>query len=267
MDMLPKYLYKFEKLNVQTLPNLKNAQVYFNTPASFNDPFDGSVLEASVILTDRNVVELYKRYLQNKNQIIDIEVNSIKDIPQKDIDQIHISFEKVLKHQQLEILNERGCTCFSEVKDNILLWSHYADGHKGICLEFDTSFPLFGKVKEVKYSQKFPSMDPIKMLFGNRDEISEEWLKPLCTKYECWGYEKEWRVFHEKPNIEYGYSVEALKLVYFGLSVNHADLEIVCLALLGQSKDVKFYRACKDTSKYSLSFEELIYTPYVEIKK
>lgn len=265
--MPPKYLYKYEKINVQTLRNLKNAQIYFNTPASFNDPFDCSVLEASVILGDNEVVELYKRFLKSKNKLANTEINSVEDIPKDDIKQIHQASEKHLKAQQNKILTQTGCTCFSEINDNILLWSHYADGHKGICLEFDTSFPLFAKVKDVKYSQRFPSMDPIKMLFGSNDEISEEWLKPLCTKYECWGYEKEWRVFHEEPNIEYGYSVEALKSVYFGLSVSYTDLEIVCLTLLGQSKDIKFYRTHKDKSRYALSFEEFTYTPYIGGKK
>lgn len=264
--MLPKHLYKFEKLNVQTLRNLKNAQIYFNTPASFNDPFDCSVLEASVILGDNEVIELFKRYLKANNKLVDFEINSIKDIPQEYIDQIHEASEKNLKDQQAKFLNKTGCTCFSEVNENILLWSHYADGHKGICLEFDTSFPLFAKVKEVKYSQRFPSIDPIKLLFSSKDEISEEWLKSLCTKYECWSYEKEWRIFHEEPNIEYGYSVDALKSVYFGLAVNNTDLEVVCLTLKGQSKDIKFYKALKDKSKYSLFFEEFIYKPYIEIK-
>lgn len=265
--MLPKYLYKFEKLNVQTLRNLKNAQIYFNTPASFNDPFDCSVLEASVTLGDNEVVELFKRYLKAGNKIVDFEINSIKDIPQQYIDQIHEASDKNLIDQQDKFLNKTGCTCFSEVNDNILLWSHYTDGHKGICLEFDTSFPLFAKVKEVKYSQRFPSIDPIKMLFGSNNEISEEWLKPLCTKYECWSYEKEWRLLHKEPNVEYGYPVEALKSVYFGLSVNHADLEIVRLTLLGQSKDIKFYKVHKDKSKYAVTFEEFTYIPHIKIKK
>jgi hypothetical protein len=110
-------------------------------------------------------------------------------------------------------------------------------------------------------------MDPIKMLFGSNEEIAEEWKKPLCTKYECWSYEKEWSIFHGEPNIEYGYSVEALKSVYFGLAVNHAYLEIVCLTLLGQSKDIKFYKAYKDKSKYTVSFEGFTYTPYINLKK
>jgi len=62
------------------------------------------------------------------------------------------------------------------------LWSHYTEGHKDICLEFDTSFPLFSKAKKVVYSSDFPLIDPLKMLFGSKDEIIEEVNKPLFTK-------------------------------------------------------------------------------------
>jgi len=98
--MPPKYLYKFEKLNVQTLRNMKNAQIYFNTPASFNDPFDCSALDVSAILTDSNVVEIFKRYLQDNNTRVDFEINSIIDVPRKDIDQIHEAFEKMFRENR-----------------------------------------------------------------------------------------------------------------------------------------------------------------------
>ena len=264
--MVPQHLYKFQKLNELTLRNLKNAQIYFNTPASFNDPFDCSALDISAILTDDNVVEIFRRYLKNNNILTDFDIKSIKDVPQKNINQIHEGFEKTFVDNQDKLLSKRGGTCFSEVNDNILLWSHYADGHRGICLEFDTSFPLFSKARKVNYSIGFPSIDPVKMMFGNEDEIVDEFSRPLFTKYECWSYEKEWRLFHLEPNKEYGYG-EALKSVYFGLSVNRVDLEIVCLILQGQSKNIKFYKAIKDKSKYSLSFEEFTYTPYIAIPK
>ena len=265
--MLPKYLYKFEKLNVQTLRNLKNAQIYFNTPASFNDPFDCSALDVSAMLTDDKVVETYKWHLKNNNIQVDSEINSIKDVPQKIVDQTHEVFEESFTKQQDEILNKKGCTCFSELNDNILLWSHYADGHKGICLEFDTSSPLFSKARKVDYSSEFPKIDPVKFLYGSHEESVEEGQKPLFTKYEYWSYEKEWRLFHKEPNKAYGYSVKTLNSIYFGLAADPADIEVVCLTLQGQSQDIKFYRAHKDKLKYALWFEEFTYTPYIKIKR
>jgi hypothetical protein len=51
---------------------------------------------------------------------------------------------------------ERGVACFSAAADNLLLWAHYADGHRGFCLEFDTSDPVFEKIQRVGYTQEWP---------------------------------------------------------------------------------------------------------------
>ena len=81
--MIPKFLYKFEKINEQTLRNLKNAQLYFNTPSSFNDPFDCSVLEASVILNDSDYIDIFKNYVNKHSIDHQSEVKEISDIPEK----------------------------------------------------------------------------------------------------------------------------------------------------------------------------------------
>ncbi len=262
--MVPKHLYKFQPLNLQTLRNLKNAQLYFNTPASFNDPFDCSTLEASFEpLDEKNVVDIFKHYMNKKNITLDFEINSIKDVPQQYVNQIHSGIEKTLKEKQRQFLHERGCSCFSEENDNILMWSHYAGGHKGICLKLDTSFELFSKIDKVNYSDDFPLI-PIMRLIDNNDKFDNEILKPLYRKSKRWEYEKEWRIFHVEPNKLYGYGVDALKSVFFGLEVDEADIEIVCLILQGQSNRVMFYRAHKDKSSYSLNFEEFPYTPYIK---
>ena len=48
--------------------------------------------------------------------------------------------------------NEReyGLICFSENWTNPLLWSHYADKHRGICLGFDVNIRRLRKVTYVK---------------------------------------------------------------------------------------------------------------------
>ncbi len=44
-------------------------------------------------------------------------------------------------------LQQRGVACFSAKVDDILRWSHYADGHRGSCLEFDTGLEPFSKAR------------------------------------------------------------------------------------------------------------------------
>lgn len=261
--MLPKYLYKFEKITEQTLRNLKNAQIYFNAPVNFNDPFDCSALNVASMLNDKTIVDLVNKYLQDNGD--SRKINSIEQIPQKIRNQTYDIFEQEFAKQQNNLLHNRGCTCFSELNDNILLWSHYADGHKGICLEFDASYPLFSKAKKVNYSLEFPVIDTMKYLYGSQDEKIIEGEKTLITKHELWNYEKEWRLFHKESNKLYGYSTEALNSVYFGLSVRSVDIEIICLILQGQNHNIKFYKANKDKSKYAIWFEEFAYTPHIKV--
>ena len=37
----------------------------------------------------------------------------------------------------LGLIKSIHVACFSETKESILMWSHYADNHKGFCVEYD----------------------------------------------------------------------------------------------------------------------------------
>ncbi len=70
---------------------------------------------------------------------------------------------------------------------NFLLWSHYADGHKGVSIEveIDSSHrDLF----EVTYS-------PFSTVFSDKKQIRNGDLRYIFNgKSEEWAYEKEWRI-------------------------------------------------------------------------
>jgi hypothetical protein len=85
-----------------------------------------------------------------------------------------------------ETARDYGLLCFSEEWNNILLWSHYADQHRGVCLGFDVSgsSDSFGHVEYTPNRMPFPkTLDQFFM-----------W-DLLRTKFKRWEYEKEWRVF------------------------------------------------------------------------
>ena len=50
--------------------------------------------------------------------------------------QLHISCD-IQEQIALELLNSYRICCFSSRYDSILMWSHYADENKGICVEYD----------------------------------------------------------------------------------------------------------------------------------
>lgn len=89
------------------------------------------------------------------------------------------------------IAETRGVLCFSRNWFNPVLWSHYADKHRGMALGFEVrdrfAIPVSYEktLTEVEIDQLASSPDPAKD-FGR---------VLLATKFEDWRYENEFRIF------------------------------------------------------------------------
>ena len=80
-----------------------------------------------------------------------------------------------------------GVLCFSRAWKNPVLWSHYGDKHKGICLGFEVPAE---SVVRVTYTAARPQLPP------NPADLSEAFCRQLrTTKYKGWKYERESRRF------------------------------------------------------------------------
>src|SRR5688500_14230662 len=122
-------LYKYERVNLQTLRNLKNQVIYLGPPRNFNDPYDCALGAPLSDLTDQGLERLLQgRRVNATNETLK---SMFKDGAAKTIRELTERF-----------LNERGVACFTENPDNLLMWSHYADGGRGICLAFSTTEKL-----------------------------------------------------------------------------------------------------------------------------
>ncbi len=83
-----------------------------------------------------------------------------------------------------------GLLCFSRDWHNPVLWSHYGDKHRGMCLGFELKDSLAQSVSYVseRIPVKFTDNEPAQGL----DKTFVRQL--LLTKYEHWRYEDEVRV-------------------------------------------------------------------------
>ncbi len=89
-----------------------------------------------------------------------------------------------------QMSKDKGLICFSKMRTNPLLWSHYANRHQGICLGFRTPRETLHKVI---YTSRRP--DP-EYLFSNSKLVREKSMRNfIATKYIHWRYEKEWRLW------------------------------------------------------------------------
>jgi hypothetical protein len=91
-----------------------------------------------------------------------------------------------------ELHNNRGILCFSDRWNNPVMWSHYADKHRGLCLEFEVPNENLAKVTYRLSRLK----EELSQLWAEDSLIAEKaMLACLTTKFSHWKYEREWRAF------------------------------------------------------------------------
>jgi hypothetical protein len=94
-----------------------------------------------------------------------------------------LQLRKGIRDSKQQLAERFGMVCFSLSWQNPLLWSHYAERHRGVVLGFDINEE---KIKNVSYVQERPIVNAV-------DEDFVHHL--LYTKYIDWRYEQEARVF------------------------------------------------------------------------
>lgn len=132
------------------------------------------------------------------------------------------------------------------------MWAHYADCHKGLCLEFDlTKDPeIFIYLNQVNYDDTYPQVNYIK----NQD------ITPiLLHKSAVWRYEEEWRVI--KPNFAgklVDVKKEALTGIVFGCKIDEEDEKSIRQLCTDKGfNSVKFRQAVRDSSFFHLNITDI----------
>ena len=132
--------------------------------------------------------------------------------------------------------------CFSKRPDSILMWSHYADEFKGVCIEWDRSV-LSGDLHDVSYARQKPTFDilkAIKILLGyalagqdpdiNNPVFRRMVLELLVTKGSDWSYENEIRWIVQRDELFPG----KFDLLERGRAICHLDISLPKKVLLGE---------------------------------
>ena len=90
----------------------------------------------------------------------------------------------------------RGMLCFSQTWRDPVLWAHYSDKHRGICIGFEIPSEIATKVRYKAKRLPFPKKITLQDI-----HVSQAML---FTKYRKWEYEREIRVFAELNDQEDG---------------------------------------------------------------
>ncbi|MDD2736102.1 MAG: DUF2971 domain-containing protein [Desulfuromonadaceae bacterium] len=257
---IPKTIYKYESINTYSLKNLKAQVFYMAPPLSFNDPYDCALSTVMKEISDSDLKRLVSHYVDRE----DVPDSAKKQFLSLSKDELKAMFFRASKSAlEQEFLELRGVSCFSEKKDNLLMWAHYGGCYRGFCLEFRTVSELFNKLRKVHYSANIPRINIASCLI---EKDFDQITKLYCTKSINWKYEKEWRFIHLKAGTSYVYPAEALKAIYFGPNIDEHIMEIICLIIQGQNPEVEFWRGKLSKSEFKVEFEQVNYIPHIIAK-
>ncbi|KAF0129146.1 MAG: hypothetical protein FD155_2635 [Bacteroidetes bacterium] len=244
---IPTELYKHTTISNNLYKTLANAELWFAAPTSFNDPFDCQINDQTN-WTDDNIREYVTKTVQTSGEEIDPEdvVRGNQQNPG--------NFNKFFTSNLKKLLSTQGVACFLPTPENLLLWAHYSDSHKGVCLKFDITKDedLFALTFAVKYPKdnKYPHFDYL----TQRDQLVN---KAMLTKSIHWKYEDEIRVL--KPNFgNHPFAKECLKEIIFGCHADPNEIRTIRqIVTNAKYPDLKLKQVKLKENEYGIEFIEI----------
>lgn len=215
---IPESVFKYFPMNSYSISSLKEHYLYHSVYTGFNDPFDCNM-------------NLLVSFLRKK-----------------------ASYDGT-KYRFLKRFDNTGICCFTTVNDSILMWSHYANHHKGFCLEFKSNNRLEGiNPLNVVYKKKLKPAD----YHSKKDDA---FYHLIYSKSDCWSYEHELRTFKSDLQNDNDRKVlfekEDLLSVYLGVRCSPEDEhEIKTIIRDVYSNKVNFYKAKFANNSFSLVWEK-----------
>lgn len=84
-----------------------------------------------------------------------------------------------------------GMLCASRSWESPVMWAHYGDKHRGVCLGFDV---VDAEASQVSYRAE--RLSGLLEHIGRGEHLVEQQMRAiLTTKFKDWEYEREWRMF------------------------------------------------------------------------
>ena len=211
--------YKFRSCSERNFMSLENNQIYASPINFFNDPFEIVCWEDDKQSdSERNTNESLLAHLKTRTA--------------------NRSF-----HCVSSFTSEEDFLC-----NGLLMWAHYADGHKGFCIAYNEH--LLDGLKEgainegfcgVKYSDELPDIPT--------DGDNRAFLNVIRTKSKIWEYEQEVRMIYSDSGVKQ-LNNNVVDAIYMGCKISNYNKWI----LMGIAKrlGVKCYKIEFDPIKNKL---------------
>lgn len=249
----PSLLYRYAAFDEWTYGIFQSDELYFQSPNSFNDPFD-----AGIRFVCEGSKQQRKRLYREMQPRVDPDIARSKALyfEKRFKDQYwDDEFVRGIEKQFLEIRGRIGICCMTEARDNILMWSHYAACHTGFCLEFQTDDPFFSQIHPVKYPDT-GHLPCVNLLTPGWDRLTSLHAEGLLTKAKEWAYEREWRIIDLTKGVGVRrFPPKVLRGVILGCRVSAEDMRHMVGWCKGREPRPILYRACKKETEFGLEIK------------
>ncbi|WP_159065838.1 DUF2971 domain-containing protein [Gorillibacterium timonense] len=170
----------------------------------------------------------------------------------------------MIENHKNMILSSNYVSCFSETYESILMWSHYADYHRGFCIGYDfkslgLSDMRFRMLEPVVYRNDMFDLSSFfnpDTLINNSTNIFVA-LYASIVKSSEWAYEKEWRIVSSNGVFEKEcvFVVPKPKAIYLGVKVLNKDREK--LLMISERRNIPIYQMKMSENKFQLYSEKI----------
>lgn len=249
-----KYLpFGQDKLSLNVI---KEGTIKFTCPLDFNDPFDCQpVAYIDKDVTKKDYFKLIDKHLEHlpskeKNQ----ERNRIYDLVRNSI---------MSGEQHQSVLRKTGVLSLSRVCNDILMWSHYAEHHKGFVVGFEHK-----DFDKLTFEDESPCVFPQKVIYDTNRPIFDfsnghKIMECLLIKSPQWEYEQEERAFALKqgPGIHKYDRQNLLHCVIAGAKIEPVNLSLLEDAVKKASdelgREIKFKQAKLSNKSFEIEIHNV----------
>jgi len=270
---LPKYLYKYRKWDKEKEKEkdkekgydhriLTDSEIYFTSARKFNDPFDCRIPMRYDLCPEEQMKSRMRDRLKNDNpNMLENEIeNNVNHFYDK---KLWLDPENVKRTEEMKF-TDYGLFSLTEIDDDILMWSHYANSHKGFCVGIDTekfeeylrmmfsAYNILIDLIKIIYSVPYPILNPLEL-------DDEEYFKSLL-KYKAahWSYEKEYRyIIFNKSDCPLKIDRGIINKVILGCEMPEEHKNEIKKIIKEMNTKVTLYQAVKKKDEFGLDIEEI----------
>jgi Protein of unknown function (DUF2971) len=269
-EMRVPRLYNYQPFCADWLRQiLFDRKVHFSNPKNFNDPWDCRPAFNKSALDDGKIYEQHVVWFDRVSRRwgdFTTEEAHQKELTQLRCDRAFVEsrIDQCSQTMAADISERYNVYCLTTHPRNTLMWSHYADRHKGICLEFNCRNLVFGGALRVEYCDTYP-------VFPIASDEYQDNLLPLITKAKAWAYEDEYRLIAQDAAIATDHHTlrtrnsflklppDALRAVIMGCLIKPSDADEILTMIKSQvGRRVALKRIVRARDHYDLSIETVI---------